>query len=99
MSTTDEREAYQGDEQDFAHKRSLRTDAATTHNVEEVKCVDDIEHEIKAVDVVLRLLRADSSAEMTLDGKLTIQKHIRHVERIRVRLQHKLFAAMDEAGL
>lgn len=32
MSTTDEREAYQGDEQDFRHKQSLRTDAAAAHN-------------------------------------------------------------------
>lgn len=73
--------------------------ATSQNNVEEVKCVDDIEHEIKAVDVVLRLLRADSSAEMTLEGKLAIQKHIRHVEGIRARLRRELFAAMDEAGL
>jgi hypothetical protein len=66
---------------------------------EEVKSVGDIEHEIKAVDVVLRLLRADSSSDMTLEGKLTIQKHIRHVEGIRARLRRELFAAMDEAGL
>lgn len=68
-------------------------------SVEEVKSVDDIEHEVKAVDVVLHLLRAESSAEMTLRGKLAIQHHIRHVEGLRARLRRELFAAMDEAGL
>lgn len=73
---------------------------ADSQNVEEVKrTVDDIEYEIKAVDVVLRLLRVDSSAADKLDGKLAIQKHIRHVEGIRARLRRELFAAMDEAGL
>ena len=32
--THDEREAYQGDEQDYRHKQSLRTAAATSHNEE-----------------------------------------------------------------
>lgn len=32
MTTIDEREDYQGDARDYAHKRSLRTDAATSHN-------------------------------------------------------------------
>lgn len=36
--THDEREAYQGDEQDYLHKQSLRTAAATSHNVEYDSC-------------------------------------------------------------
>lgn len=68
--------------------------------VEEVnRTVDDIEYEIKSVDVVLRLLRADGSAAETLDGKLLIQKHIRHIEGMRARLRKELFEAMDEAEL
>lgn len=62
-----------------------------------VNQVDDIEYEIKSVDVVLRLLRADFSAEGALEAKLAIQKHIRHIESIRARLRRKLYAAMDEA--
>ena len=61
--------------------------------------IDDIEYEIKSVDVVLRLLRADYSAADELESKLAIQKHIRHIEGMRARLRKKLFAAMDEAGL
>ena len=61
--------------------------------------VADIERNIKAVDVVLRLLRDDSYAADSLETKLAIQKHIRHVENIRARLRKRLFAEMDEAGL
>ena len=60
---------------------------------------DDVEHEIKAVDVVLQLLRAEGSVSDTLEGKLAIQKHIRHIEGMRARLRRELFAKMDEAGL
>lgn len=57
---------------------------------------DDIEHEIKSVDVVLRLLRADGSAAVTLEGKLAVQKIIRHIEGMRAALRRELFAKMDE---
>lgn len=60
---------------------------------------EQTEYEIKSVDVVLRLLRSDSSAAATLEDKLAIQKHIRHVEGIRARLRKRLFEQMDEAGL
>lgn len=63
------------------------------------RTVDDIEHEIKAVDVVLRLLRDDSYKADKMENKLEIMKHIRHVEHIRARLKRELFAAMDKAGL
>ncbi len=63
---------------------------------EERRTVDDIEYEIKSVDVVLRLLRADGYSADTLEGKLAIQKHIRHIEGIRSRLRRELFAAMDK---
>ena len=59
--------------------------------------LDEIEYESKSVDVVLRLLRADSSAADSLESKLAIMKHIRHIEGIRARLRRRLFAAMDEA--
>lgn len=62
------------------------------------RAIDDIEYEIKAVDVVLMLLRTDGRAEDTLDGKLLIQKHVRHIENIRSRLRRELFAKMDEVG-
>jgi hypothetical protein len=62
-----------------------------------IEQVAEIEYEIKSVDVVLRLLRADSSAADALESKLAIQKHIRHIEGIRARLRRSLFAAMDEA--
>ncbi len=71
----------------------------TTDTEEVVRTVDDIEHEIKSVDVVLRLLRADRYTADTLEGKLSIEKHVRHIEGIRARLRRELFAAMDEAGL
>jgi hypothetical protein len=66
---------------------------------EVTRTIDDIEYEIKAVDTVPHLLRADSSEAMALETKLAIQKHIRHVEGIRARLRRELFAVMDEAGL
>ncbi len=59
--------------------------------------IDNIEYEIKSVDVVLRLLRAESSAADVLESKLAIQKHIRHIESMRARLKRSLYAAMDEA--
>lgn len=59
---------------------------------------EQIEYEIKSVYVVLRLLRADSTAATSLEEKLSIQKHVRHVEGIRARLRKKLFSEMDEAG-
>jgi len=70
------------------------------HTEEEVaRTIDDIEHEIKAVDVVLQLLRAEGSAADTLEGKLAIMKHQRHIEGMRAKLRKELFAAMNEAGL
>lgn len=59
--------------------------------------LDEIEYEIKSVDVVLRLLRSDSSAADAPESKLAIQKRIRHIEGIRARLRRRLFDAMDEA--
>ena len=59
---------------------------------------DEIEHEIKSVDVVLRLLRADSSKADTIESKLAIQKHVRHIEGMRFQLRRELFAAMDAAA-
>jgi hypothetical protein len=68
--------------------------------VQEVKrTVDHIEHEIKAVDVVLQIMRFDGSVAETLEAKLEVQKHIRYLEAHRARLRRELFAAMDEAGL
>lgn len=64
---------------------------------EDVRSVDDIEYEIKAVDVVLRLLRSECSAAATLESKLAVMKHQRHIEGIRARLRRELFAAMDDA--
>lgn len=58
--------------------------------------VDDIEYEIKSVDVVLRLLRADRKAADKMDDKLSIMKHERHIEHMRAKLRRELFAAMDE---
>lgn len=69
------------------------------HDAQEARSIDDIEHEIKAVDVVLQLLRTDQSSADTLEAKLAIMKHVRHIEGIRARLRRELFAAMDEAGL
>jgi hypothetical protein len=63
------------------------------------RTVDDIEYEIKAVDVVLGLLRTDGHDADALEAKLAIQKHIRQIEGMRSRLRRELFAAMDEAGL
>lgn len=66
---------------------------------EVVRTQDDVEHEIKAVGVVLTLLRAQGRDADTLEGKLAIQKHIRHIEGMRAALRRELFAKMDEAGL
>ncbi len=60
------------------------------------RAIDDIEYEIKSVDVVLRLLRKDSSDEETLEGKLKIQKYIRHIEGMRAKLRRELFPKIDE---
>lgn len=67
--------------------------------VEDVRSLDDIEYEIKAVDVVLRLLRSECSDATMLESKLAVMKHQRHIEGIRARLRRELFAAMDEAGV
>ena len=56
---------------------------------------DDVKHEIKSIDVVLRLLRAECSADQTLEGKLAIMKHQRHVEGMRANLRRELFAIID----
>jgi hypothetical protein len=61
--------------------------------------VEQTEHEIKAVDVVLVLLRSDSYSAESLEHKLAIQKHIRYIENVRARLKKQLFERMDEAGI
>ena len=66
-----------------------------SERVLEQRTSDDIEHKIKAVDVVLRLLRAQRAADQTLEGKLSVEKPVRHIEAMRANLRRELFDAID----
>lgn len=66
-----------------------------SEEVLEQRTSDDVEHEIKAVDVVLRLLKAQRAADQTIEGKLAVEKHVRHIEAMRANLRRELFDAID----